>query len=95
MGENGQHACLKCFIKNTYDDRCAGDLSKFAEGIVVVVVRRAEIGLASGQPSLHLDIEESILHAKAFLLGCKILNSSLLRLKGWTEKSIAFLVSLN
>ena len=53
-------------------------MGELAERIVVVVVGWAEIGLACSQPSLHLDIEESILHAKAFLLGCKILNSPLL-----------------
>ena len=61
---------------------------------MVVIVCRAEVGLTCSQSGLHFDIEESILHAKAFLLSCEILNSSLLRLNGRTEKSVAFLISL-
>ena len=78
----------------TYDDRGAGDLRHFAESIVMVVIGRAEVRLASGQSCFHLDVKESILHSKAFLLRCKIFYPSLIRLDRRAKESVTFLISL-
>ena len=51
----------------TYDDRGAGDLRHFAESIVMVVIGRAEVGLASGEATSHFHIQESIGPSKARL----------------------------
>lgn len=63
-----------------YNDGGAGDLGHLAERIVVIVVRRAQIGLACGQPCLHLDVEEPVLHAEAFLLRGEVFDAPLARL---------------
>ena len=62
----------------TYDDGGAWDLCHFTECIVVVVIGWAEVWLASGQPGLHLDIKEPILHTESLFLGGKIFYPSFL-----------------
>lgn len=42
---------VKCF-----QDSCAGILVHFAEGVVVVVVRRAQVRLACSKPFGYLDV---------------------------------------
>ena len=61
---------------------------------MVVVVGWAQVGLAGGETSLHLDVEESVLQTEAFLLRCEIFNAPLVRFQGRAEQSVTFLVRL-
>ena len=85
------------FLANAqvFNDRGARDLSHFAERIVVIVVGWAQVGLASGQSCLHLDIEETICHSEALLLPGEVFNLSLAGLEGRAEQAIALLVRLS
>ena len=57
-----------------FNDRSARDLRHLSELIMMVVVGRTDIWLASSKSSLHFDIEETIGHSKPFLLCCKVFN---------------------
>ena len=64
------------------------------ERIVVVVIGRAEIGLASGEPLRHFYVEESISHAKSFLHMCPLLDVLDLGWQHRAEQATHLLVAL-
>lgn len=77
-----------------FDDGSAGGLSQVAELDVVVVLSWAEIGLASGQSSLHLLVQKSVCKSKAFPGCCQLLFVFELRFERRAEQTFTALISL-
>ena len=80
--------------RKSLNDRRARYLSHLAELVVVIVLRRAEIWLACGQPRLYFPVEESVSDTETFSLGGKVFNVTLFGLQRWAEQAITLVIRL-